>query len=498
MVTSVALASEYLTRVVVIAIGDDATSIGTAVFGGQSPRLHSVSTEQVDTAGLATKVSAQLRAVGSASQSDALPALVVLAGTAQADCVADVIAGVRSQMPRTRPRVWPTFVTGSATELGGFDQRLDELGAGACDVVLVMLGQPDVDSQSAALNAWLQIKVPAPASVLADLPDVDGHACRYVALGAQRINEMSITASDADVVDVEAVDVNSVVGEVNARLRAIARESAVVKVAGDAANSLCAAAEHFDVPALLQAENNFMTAVNDVNRGLPSSLEDQLVSCVKGSLANVSGATDDDQRDDAEGTTPSEPTDLLERAERTELVSTLVQLASKGSMSRVFKRSRMAGLAEQIAVATRRDIDRAVANAVGHVLILTESHVLQELEDQARLRTAAMASERIEAGNRLNLAWQERIEATRRDAKVWTAVDGENVRRSWGGGIPAPREYVVSASSSVISLSESDRAMTVIDLRETSGPDSAADGTSQPRSATVLVAQYGLPLSALK
>lgn len=484
--TKSALVSEHLAHVVVIAVDSGAVATARAAFPEASDRVHLAGKQAPDVAEFSRQAVDDLESIAqNGSAAGYLPALMILAETAQAAVVADIIAAIRELSPRVRPRIWPTFVKGTAKDLSDFDVRLDDLGQGACDVVLLTMGQADQAAQADALLAWLQVKVPAPASVLADLPDKQGNTCRYVALGSQSVSELSLAEESGAVGESESVDQGAIADEVTKRLARIAKEAAVVRVADDAANSVCAAAEHFDVPALLQSENNLVQAISDIDRRLVGTLESQLPAILRELIASppVAGAEADE-------------TDQLPvtSGDRTSLITTLVQLASKGSMSRVFKKSRMTGLAEQVATAARADVVSATERVIDHVRVGVPSEIRRQLERIEADRVEKIEAIRKERGAQQESDWKALIDKTRKSVRIWTTVKTDDVQRSWGGGVPAPREYIVTASSSVIALSDKDRAMTVIDLRD----DNDELMAGKPRKATVLVAQYGLPLSAIR
>lgn len=486
----------------VIAIGADAKKVGVGVetyYPSMFTFVDAVddkNAEKIATDVLAT-LDAQTATIGSAA---GLPAVVVLASTARASQVATLIQTLRAQTPTLRPRVWPTFVTGETAELGEFDERLDSLGAGACDLVLMMNGKATAEAKAAALGAWLHVKMPAPPSVLGELPDVEGKICRYVAIGSATVNPAAPSVTETSVEEL-TIDEPATVSAVRADVAQAATKTVSVTAANDAASALCAAAEDLDAAALLRAENHLAEALTDVSRQLAKVLADSLPKIIDERLdagVDVAMAAESETAEAGQTQVPA-------AEDRTQAVSQLVLLASKGGLSKMFSRSRMVGVAESVAAAARRD----VAVAINQAIVPVDHEVPGQVSAAIARRAAAAAARRdeVSAANAqlADESWSAAMAKCRDQVTLWPRVDTSGVRRSWGGSAPSPRHYVVGSESALRGLPDDDDALSVIDLREPSATAASAKANidlrdasraGQERRATVLLAQYGLPLTA--
>lgn len=497
------ITSAQLLPAAVIAIGADAKKVGsgiTAHYPSLVTFVDSVDDKNAESIGrdVLAKLDEQTSAVGSVA---GLPAVVVLAGTARAEQVALLVRALREQPATMRPRVWPTFVTGDAAKLGDFDEHLDALGTGACDLVLMMNGKATAEAKSAALGAWLHVKMPAPPSVLGELPDIEGKICRYVAIGSATVAPESVSAADADV-DVPTVDESALVTAVEAAVANAASKTVCVTAANDAASALCAAADDLDASALLRAENQLAEALADVSRELPKTLTDGLAQIIS---AELDSSTANDPAVEVEaGATHIAAADVPAADDRTEAVSQLVLLASKGGLTKMFARSRMTGVAQSVAAAARRDVAEAVQHAITSVNQGVPTEVRAAIEGRTVAAEARREAVRVANSQLADESWSLAMAKCRAQVALWPRVDTSGVRRSWGGSAPSPRHYVVGTESALRGLPDDDDALSVIDLRE---PVAVANGSanidlrdgsrsSAERHATVLLAQYGLPLTA--
>jgi hypothetical protein len=198
--------SEDLSRVAVIAVGSATATYAREVAGDTSHSAITI-TRSSDIDDVVTQVADQFAASDASSR---LPAVLLISDTKEADTVVAVIRALRAARLPMRPRVWPAFVSGDVSHLDNFDKALDELGSSASDVVVIATGSGGTAATSTALRAWLHVKVPAPPSVLAELPDKSGHTCRYVAVGSITVSEATspdITDTQADEPDVAAITV---------------------------------------------------------------------------------------------------------------------------------------------------------------------------------------------------------------------------------------------------------------------------------------------------
>ena len=474
--TKNAIVVEELARVAVVAVGSAMSERARSVasLGSRTYELPDASS----TGAVLSDISTQF--LGASEQ----PAIMLVSSTSDASIVTDFLRAARELDFDLRPRIWPAFVAGSAKDLDGFDVAVDELGPGGCDVVLFAAGQANPRIQADALRAWLAVKLPAPASVLADLPDKSGRACRYVAIGCQTVTSSSMNSLPELLSD--EVDLADVVRRAQPTLRRYLNEAPSVRLANEAASALCAAAEHFDVTAMIAAESELSKALVTLDRTLPGYLESKIP-------AIVAQAFDSAPASQESADAPASSTGDDTSSSRVELVSALAQLAGKGAMGRMFAKSRMSALADQVATEARADVSRACETIVARLQDPLTAGAKVESQTR-RSRRQAEREELLRSQQTTQEAqWERLVREARDGTKVWPTVRPANVQRSWGGGVPAPRQYVVSAAESAVSLADDDGSLAVIDLRD----DVSRPSADAQRSAVILVAQYGLPLSAL-
>ncbi len=508
------ITSVQLLPAAIVSIGSDADSIASGAQSHYPATTHRLAS--ID-GGKATKLAEQLltelEAEGSAgSAGSGLPAIVIVSATKKAADVVELLRALRSSSATVRPRIWPVFIAGDPTELAGFDASIDDLGPGACDLVLMMNGTASSSEKAAALGAWLYIKMPAPPSVLGELPDVDGKTCRYVAIGSGTVSPSIDKQPAAPSSDVAPVNLDQLAAAVRRRLSDTAARSVSVTAANDAASALCAAAEDLDASALLRAENHLAEALSDVSRQLSKALADSLPGIIDDELtADVTAEVPDSDSspEQAEGAATGNESVVPAADDRTAAVSQLVLLASKGGLTKMLSRSRMSAIAQSVSAAARRDVSTAVMRAVDqvrHELPDRIAAAVERREQALREQQEALLLAGVQLADK---AWQEAMTNCRNSVTLWPSVDSSGVRRSWGGSAPAPRHYVVGSESAIRVLPEDDEALSVIDLRDATntallaGSPDAIDlrdgpGRQQERRATVLLAQYGLPLAAFR
>lgn len=516
------ITSAQLLPAAIVAIGADAAKVGEQLGEHYESMLTTVDeVTSADAGELAQQTLAALQERGTAAGvGQGLPAIAVLATTSQWQDVAEFIAALRQQPSTLRPRVWPTFVGGDSGALADFDARLDELGTGACDLVLMMNGDAEPSAKAGALGAWLHVKMPAPPSVLGELPDVSGKICRYVAIGSRSLGDVEATGVEPEQESVTA-DAAVVIPAVKSALVAAANKTVSVIAANDAASALCAAAEDLDASALLRAESHLAQALTDVSRQLSKQLSDSLPQLVEvelevavgGDAERGSAAGDEVKRESAESGETGDQAAAADGSaslgapaeDRTEAVSQLVLLASKGGLSKMFSRSRMTGIAQSVSAAARRDVDAVVQKAIAPVAHQIPDQVAAGIARREEQHQAARDAQQTQAALESDDQWRRALAACRDEVALWPAVDTSNVRRSWGGSAPAPRQYVVGSESALRGLPDDDDSLSVIDLRDSVAPTGSAvpavdlreSGPREPsRRATILLAQYGLPLTA--
>jgi len=512
---------DKLSPAVIVTVGPDAGTVGELLAARYPIDSYSLSAEQLGSTdsefdGLIEKVNSSARHTDAVTE---LPAVVVIADVGNAEVVLRVLDAVRGGETTVKPRVWPAFVAGTPSHLAEFDRALDERGTGSCDLVLIMTGATSPDASADALAAWLHVKIPAPASVLAELPDSEGRICRYVALGCRAVHAGGQAQADAspDLVAI-SIDSSAVAARVSAELSTRAHTDPLVETANEAVAALTNAAQQYSAPDLLRCESELAVALTEVDRKLVPVLRAELPKLVVEMVAQVSAAPPagpdsggsgpdpaaDSATDSAAHTLPEAAAEAGAPG-RTHTVSQLVLLASKGGLTKMFSRNRMATVAETIGLLAEADVAATVRSAVSAIdgevpsLVSVEAQRISA-EQLAEGQAVALAAQEAES-----TTWNQNVDQARRDVELWPTVDVTGISRSWGGGVPPARQYVVGSASALRLLTEDDAFMPIVDLRtqprsEADGDEiDLRDGTHQSAGrATVLLAQYGLPLAALR
>ena len=495
------ITSAQLLPAAIVAIGRDAAAIASAATGHYPATVTAVDViEPVGAPQLAAELLSSLGAAASDSGSGSgLPAIVVLAHTSQATAVTELLVALRAQAATIRPRVWPTFVAGDPSTLGEFDVAVDQLGTGSCDLVLMMTGTASSSEKAAALGAWLHVKMPAPPSVLGELPDIDGRICRYVAIGSGTVSPDAAGAVPTVVATPPPVDYEQLADAVRARLSATAAKAVSVTAANDAASALCAAAEDLDAAALLRAENNLANALADVSRQLSKTLSDALGGIISEELESPTGQIESEDEQGAHEEVPGSGA----ADDRTAAVSQLVLLTSKGGLTKMLSRSRMAAVAQSISAAARRDVDDTLRRAVDQANHEVPDRINAAIDARERQLIQLREAAELADAQLVDKVWRDALVNCRKAVSLWPQVSTSGIRRSWGGSVPAPRQYVVGSQAALRALPEDDEALSIIDLRDRDeqaapGKIDLRDGVRGigQRHATVLLAQYGLPLVA--
>ncbi len=408
------------------------------------------------------------------STTPALPGLLIVAGVDASNDVAEFVAELRRASLEVRPRVWPAFIDGELSALQSFDEAIDQLGPSACDLVLTLSGAPDAQAQADALAAWLAVKMPAPASVLGELPDTAGRICRYVALGVQRVDAAVIDLTEPTTVtdslpqldDVIAVTSRAVTEQIDEWL------AASTKAASALANAAAAGAP----AAVLSADATLTAELEGFRAHVDATLETLVNAEAVHALVGAHVAATDSETDESEAAVP-------ESGSRVEAVSQLVLLASKGGFSRMFAKSKITEAGAAVTAAARADVARERAAAIERSEPLVREQAAKELDARADQLTALVEQERRDEQTRQASKSATALKKALKNATAWPSVDVANVQRAWGAGAPEPRLYVIGQAAGL----EDDPTVTVIDVREK--PDSGQ---------LVLIAQYGLPVTALR
>lgn len=434
-----------------------------------------------------------------------IPAVVVIAEVAEADRVADLLAQLRRAPLSFRPRIWPAFIGGDISALDKFDAAIDAIGPGACDVVLLLTGAPGPTEQADALAAWLHVKMPAPASVLGELPAADGQICRYVALGAQALSSESegdSTPQDSQLpLEMSDEAITTVTEQLRARVTNAVKQHELVTKAREQVSALSAAATKADTAEVLSAEATLTEQLAAMGHKLPIAAMVETEAALE-ELPDPAdfGRGADTVSDEA---APVEQASTDTTISRSEAVSALVMLTSKGGLSRMFTRSRIAGAAEVVATAASRDLDALVQGALANAAEDLDSEVRVVYATKQAKEATKRVEERQSRRDEQSAGRDQRLRSAVARVAVWPSIDATKVRRSWGGGVPAARRYVV-ASPALVPADETDDFLFIPDVRVPDGVIDLTDSaqvrrpsSESPSDALVLVAQYGLPLSAL-
>lgn len=429
-----------------------------------------------------------------------LPAVLVIAETQSAADVLALLEALRDVQVAIKPRVWPAFVGGEVAGLSDFDQRLDGAGAGLCDVVLALMGAPSAGEQASALGAWLHVKMPAPASVLGELPDSQGRICRYVAMGSTTVETPTTDGQDQGALP--NVDVEAITLAVQASLVHAATTAPVFLAAQAAGHELREACLAADPAAILGTEKRFATSLAVVANDLAGALNQHVATQVAEQLGRPPVVTG--LRSPTDSAQPLPATLIEELGDRSEQVSALVLMSSKGGMSRLFGKNKIGAAAAALANQADADLEALVGTVVDSVNGQVKQRVEDAVEVQRSNHKTAVTLAAAERTDKIRAAWDFSIEKARSRAVVWTPTETTDIKRAWGGPVPAPRRYLVGSMNVVRHADDRDDTMTVIDLREAavgSGEveqDTAAARVDLADRAVVLVAQYGLPLVALR
>ncbi|MGB2970330.1 MAG: hypothetical protein WBB77_10385, partial [Candidatus Nanopelagicales bacterium] len=253
--------------VVVVAVGAKAAEIRDELLATQQGLVVGIDATSGADTDIAAVVNKLRELRPAAGEPAAVPAVLIAAATSDCDDVLSMLVALRQLEPDLRPRVWPAFVAGDAWDLEAFDLALDEEGSGLCDLALVTIGAPSVAAAAQALGAWVQIKAPAPASVLGELPDAQGRICRYVALGAQSVESVASASAEHDSAQLSAsgstiasndpvanTEVEAVGADVESLLRDRAKAAQQLAAASAAAAEIGDAGERADTAAVLRAD----------------------------------------------------------------------------------------------------------------------------------------------------------------------------------------------------------------------------------------------------
>lgn len=471
-------ASSQVAPVLVVSCGSAATEIARLL-----PEHYPVISRAMEgpTDVLAREIAADIARQFESGSQPALPAMLLIASTHDADRIQELLIALRETDLTTRPRVWPAFVDGMVDALTDFDAALDEANSG-CDVVLMLSGAPKPGDAAAALGAWLHVKVPAPPSVLAQLPDSEGRVCRYVAVGAAQILRAEPPAVE---LGVEFRLTNAAVAAASSQIAAAVRtgveELSAVAAARQQVTKLEAAAFATDPSAILAADRSLSEAIATMRAQLPRELAEMISEKIGEAVKMLSASGEVTKTDSpAPAATPKSEVD------RTQALSALVLLASKGGLSKVFGRAKLSAASAALVEAAQAEVAATVAELCQSAQASIPSMLDAAIDAHRAELAAKLEAAHASAQQTAESDWQQSMEQAKTTTSIWPTIDTDGIRRSWGGPVPPPRRYLVGSQTVAGQLQDSEGTLAVVDLRD------------DDKRAVLLVAQYGLPLAALK
>lgn len=500
-------------HVVVISIGTAAAAVKSILTSADSFDFEVVELTEND--GLADQL-ARLAASPDPTRSgpDAAgvrvpDAVLVLGDTSVADPVAQAVAALAGNGPTARKRVWPAFVAGDPAELNAFDDALDELSDSDCDAVLMLTHAPSPEQAAQTLLAWLTVKLPAPASVLGQLPDASGRICRYVALGYEQVSPVAAperaesggddtTAADSDAGD-DLPD-----AEVAARLAACGEqlEQAVRTLAPAVAlherrDALDAAMAATDLASVIAAAQDLALATDtDIHpavaaltaelAGEAAQTEPKPPAMTSVPDATVAGEPAGEPAGESRDALAPQPPSLT--AALAAALAAYVVVAGRTGFGRMVSGGRRRQAGATLAAAADALVTEAertwIAQAQHELRPAVRSAILQR---RSAARAAAAETARRQAATAAE-DWRADVERAVAGGRTWQHVDASRVTRSWGAGPAAPRKYVIGSGATFDS---------VIDLTDPGEPCLRVTTPTGTAAVIVLTAQYGLPLTAL-
>lgn len=489
-----ALAGAAAGRVAIVAIGPAADAIAQ-LMAKYEPFDFAITSIGVG-GNVAEHIAAGVRPQSDTSVSTP-SGILVIGDTAHAELTTHAVRALAADRePNARLRIWPVFVNGDPTKLSEFDATLDELPDANCDAVLMLTHVPNPEQAARALLAWLTVKLPAPASVLGQMPDAAGRICRYVALGCELLpapfdaDTVGSGVADGEAGD-EAAELELDSVALSRRLGAAAGSLPAIVVLRERRAALDAAMQAAELTAVIEAHQQLVRAGDVEVRAQLELLATDLAAAAM--LAHETGR---------EGDADSEP----RTSDRDDPVQATADSAEGSTLSFA------AALAEYVIVAGKTGFGRMVsggrrrlatanlaASADAFVTGVEQEWIIQGEQvlhcavlaaaDQARLAAAeAATTESAARTTAAGASWREQLESAVATGRTWQGVDPSRVVRSWGAGAAAPRRYVIGSGELLD---------TVIDLTDGAEPCLRVITPTDGAAVTVLTAQYGLPLSAL-
>lgn len=295
-----------------------------------------------------------------------------------------------------------------SAEFEAFDEALAEHGADNVDVVLIV----DSRESSEVLAAWEAAKTDAPASVLAKLPDVDGKACRYVALTGKQVAD-SLPTKDSDEDQLSDKDRKALRTGITNFVRENAEDVRGARAEIQAAVTEQSAAKAFSGSLALDSATDRLQVTCE------SSLEDVVAEI--------------DLSSDPTGT-PDNPV-VVEKlqTERDSALSEFAAASSKGGFGKLLAKSKIKNAGDQLLAATDSLVGARASELIEALIIKAEPLLV-------RARTDAQVREFDRAIADLSKA----TDAAATNLTQALGIDSGAIERPWTSGTPQPRHYVVA------------------------------------------------------
>ena len=171
-------------------------------------------------------------------------------------------------------------------------------------------GDCEFQREGCCPGAWLHVKMPAPPSVLGELP---GHRGSDLPVRGDRFRHgepRHWPGLKRGARAIPPIDVDALTKAVRRAPRRVRRQGCQRHCCQRSASALCAAAEDLDPVALLQAETNLANALADVGRQLSKSLTDSLGPIIEAQIDAPVESAADASGGDAPTMPPRPPTRL--------------------------------------------------------------------------------------------------------------------------------------------------------------------------------------------
>lgn len=338
----------------------------------------------------------------------------------------------------TVSKTWIALLADGSTGegLAEFDEVLAGYDAATVDVVLLV---PQAQAAE-LLAAWATVKVDAPASVLSRLPDAEGAACRYVALGGTALNgpelpsvgsEASVFGSDDSDADDDAegddIDYDALWDFLSARIRASASE------VQEARDKVAAAVAEGSATKALSANTALDKALDEFRAYILSQTADLMREFEgAGEIFTPTEGAEDEGSDVERG----QEVDLDPLAEtKTAALGDFVVASSKSGLGKLFSKSKLRSSGQEFLAATDAYVEDYKIDVIGQMTVYSDMMIpfvrREIMQGDAKAFSVDLERELTEnAGALAPLA----------------IGDATKIDRPWTAGTPAPRTYLLASS----------------------------------------------------